>query len=223
MNIKNILQVSVAAAAIAMSGAASATTDLTNQYNLSSFANQVDTNEYVFTYVVKNLTQNAGSQTGLDGFTIYIPDSAVLVTTTHPKPATGVEHSPGYWSESSGSGLNLGGNGSQNLSAPAGYTAYTWWGQDPTSVYGTNKTASFSITLDNVTVGTNTVGISTYMANGTIAGQAYAHNQYGNYSTFTANAVSAIAAVPEPETYAMLLAGLGLMGFVARRRKNPAA
>lgn len=31
-----------------------------------------------------------------------------------------------------------------------------------------------------------------------------------------------IAAIPEPETYAMLLAGLGLMGFVARRRKQSA-
>ena len=30
-------------------------------------------------------------------------------------------------------------------------------------------------------------------------------------------------AVPEPETYAMLLAGLGLMGFAARRRKQKAA
>ncbi len=29
-----------------------------------------------------------------------------------------------------------------------------------------------------------------------------------------------VAAVPEPETYAMFLAGLGLMGFIARRRKN---
>ncbi|QHI98324.1 PEP-CTERM sorting domain-containing protein [Xylophilus rhododendri] len=29
-----------------------------------------------------------------------------------------------------------------------------------------------------------------------------------------------LAAVPEPETYAMLLAGLGVMGFVARRRKT---
>jgi hypothetical protein len=28
-----------------------------------------------------------------------------------------------------------------------------------------------------------------------------------------------IAAVPEPETYAMLLGGLGLVGFAARRRK----
>jgi len=30
---------------------------------------------------------------------------------------------------------------------------------------------------------------------------------------------SPLAAVPEPETYAMLLAGLGVMGFIARRRK----
>ncbi len=32
-----------------------------------------------------------------------------------------------------------------------------------------------------------------------------------------------VAAVPEPETYAMMLAGLGLMGFVARRRKSQAS
>ncbi|HZX27551.1 MAG TPA: FxDxF family PEP-CTERM protein [Telluria sp.] len=30
-----------------------------------------------------------------------------------------------------------------------------------------------------------------------------------------------LAAVPEPETYAMLLAGLGLVGFAARRRNTP--
>lgn len=29
-----------------------------------------------------------------------------------------------------------------------------------------------------------------------------------------------VAAIPEPETYAMLLAGLGMMGFVARRRQR---
>jgi choice-of-anchor C domain-containing protein len=32
-----------------------------------------------------------------------------------------------------------------------------------------------------------------------------------------------VAAVPEPESYAMLLAGLGLMGFVGKRRKSKQA
>ncbi len=32
--------------------------------------------------------------------------------------------------------------------------------------------------------------------------------------------VSGVTAVPEPETYAMMLAGLGLLGFAARRRKQ---
>lgn len=35
--------------------------------------------------------------------------------------------------------------------------------------------------------------------------------------------VIGVNAIPEPETYAMLLAGLGLMGFVARRRQRRAA
>ena len=35
--------------------------------------------------------------------------------------------------------------------------------------------------------------------------------------------VSVTSPVPEPETYAMLLAGLGLLGFAARRRKLKAA
>lgn len=36
---------------------------------------------------------------------------------------------------------------------------------------------------------------------------------------FDAMVSGSIAAVPEPETYAMLLAGLGLVGMMARRRK----
>jgi hypothetical protein len=32
--------------------------------------------------------------------------------------------------------------------------------------------------------------------------------------------IKEVSAVPEPETYGMMLAGLGLMGFVARRRKS---
>lgn len=39
------------------------------------------------------------------------------------------------------------------------------------------------------------------------------------YSGAVLDNVSVTAAVPEPETYAMMLAGLGLVGFIARRRK----
>jgi len=34
------------------------------------------------------------------------------------------------------------------------------------------------------------------------------------------NATFALAAIPEPDTYGMLLAGLGLFGFIARRKSN---
>jgi len=40
------------------------------------------------------------------------------------------------------------------------------------------------------------------------------------YSGYRQDQLYMVSAVPEPETYAMMLAGLGLMGTIARRRKN---
>lgn len=45
-------------------------------------------------------------------------------------------------------------------------------------------------------------------------------NPYFNLSETGALTYTAVAAVPEADTYAMLLAGLGLMGFMARRRMS---
>lgn len=45
-------------------------------------------------------------------------------------------------------------------------------------------------------------------------------NEYAGTWSYNGNTLNyAVAAVPEPETYAMLLAGLGLIGAVARRRR----
>ncbi len=44
----------------------------------------------------------------------------------------------------------------------------------------------------------------------------------GGRTTLSGIATS-VSAVPEPETYAMMLAGLGLLGFAARRRKQAQA
>jgi hypothetical protein len=48
--------------------------------------------------------------------------------------------------------------------------------------------------------------------------QAWSHWSVSNM-TYTANIT---AAVPEPETYGMMLAGLGLLGFMARRKAKAA-
>jgi hypothetical protein len=42
----------------------------------------------------------------------------------------------------------------------------------------------------------------------------------GNSYTFTITQTPTVSPVPEPESYAMLLAGLGLMGYLARRRNE---
>jgi hypothetical protein len=50
-----------------------------------------------------------------------------------------------------------------------------------------------------------------------------ASGQFVTYGNATKLAVWAVAAVPEPETYAMLLSGLACIGLIARRRKTTGA
>lgn len=62
-------------------------------------------------------------------------------------------------------------------------------------------------------IGTNYAGVA---ADSTLKLFYFDSNNFDNTGSILAN----VTAVPEPETYGMLLAGLGMMGFMVRRRRN---
>lgn len=50
----------------------------------------------------------------------------------------------------------------------------------------------------------------------------FSQDRYGAYTKHAQDQLYMVSAVPEPETYALMLAGLGLVGTIARRRKAKA-
>ncbi|MES2500826.1 MAG: PEP-CTERM sorting domain-containing protein [Pseudomonadota bacterium] len=90
----------------------------------------------------------------------------------------------------------------------------TWFSRsvDLSSIAGANNNASFAFRV----VATFAPTTTSYAASRSTS--AYA----GGTWRFDAVTVTgaAVAPVPEPETYALLLAGLGLVGFAARRRQS---
>lgn len=88
-----------------------------------------------------------------------------------------------------------------------------WW-----SGNYNNPSQFFSITKD-ITVGNHSLTI--YGIENCCSGNQQVQFKAAGSSSFVSfgNTDGLVAAVPEPETYAMLLAGLGLMGAVVKRRK----
>ena len=78
-----------------------------------------------------------------------------------------------------------------------------------------------SIDTFNLIAGDNSFMVSFAPNLGLSGGLGFIDGQFLGTATFNFDGVA--AAVPEPESYAMLLVGLGLLGFAARRRKQPAA
>jgi hypothetical protein len=78
------------------------------------------------------------------------------------------------------------------------------------NVQKTNSTTSAVVTAANSMI--------TNAKTGTMGNDQYAFNLYtnGNNQDYL---VASVTAVPEPETYAMFLVGMGLISFTARRRR----
>ena len=90
----------------------------------------------------------------------------------------------------------------------------TWFNNrtvDLSSIAGADNNASFAFRV----VAAFAPNTSAYAA----SSSTYAGSGTWRFDMVTASG-TAVAAVPEPETYALLVAGLGLVGFSARRRQS---
>jgi len=123
-----------------------------------------------------------------------------------------------------------------------GYVAYSGFGANATKIYDMNSDAARTanwVKLNYALSGSGSgradlhVSFADTIFNNSLSGPVYLvmYSQFGKQGSGNNGLGSsagfeewstrhAIAAIPEPETYAMLLAGLGLMGFVATRRRQ---
>jgi hypothetical protein len=123
----------------------------------------------------------------------------------------------GLWSFRSGVDFGLGGAMFLDGIAQTFKTNDMWWNgsySNPTQFLG------FSNTL---TSGNHTLTI--YGLEWCCSGAQQAQFQAAGSNAFVSfsNNDGLVSAVPEPESYAMMLAGLALMGSIVRRRKNKVA
>jgi len=96
----------------------------------------------------------------------------------------------------------------------ASASTFVWGGNDYADGVLEHYNTAPIPTGDTITLagGSTTYYVSLVLDTSSLPQSDTAHLSYGSFHV--------TSPVPEPETYAMLLAGLGLMGFVARRRKQ---
>jgi type VI secretion system secreted protein VgrG len=179
-----------------------------------------------------NLTgQNLGGLTLTSG--VYKFDSEALLSGSGVLTLDAQGSADAFWVFQIGSALTTASSSLVDIVNDGGDNAPVFWQIGSSAVLGTdseflgNIVALTSITLTTratidcgsalarngaVTMDTNTISIGCNNLAFTPPGEG---DEGGGVVTVTP--------IPEPETYAMLLAGLGVMGFVARRRQRKLA
>jgi hypothetical protein len=199
-----------AGAITSLSGSTAATTLSTTFYDMSMLWTITSANTLAVTYSITNT--GTSDLTGIYFGTGFDPDQGRFNPTGGTNATTNVIQGQGSDATVVSSALNAAGEtvyaGLRNTTSAAAYDIRAYIGGDcctavsPSSVFsaGLQSPGFWNLADDSISLAYN---IGTLGA-GKTASIGYSY---------------VFAPVPEPEIYAMMAAGLGLMGWVARRRK----
>ena len=149
-----------------------------------------------------------------------VPGTSGLPFATIPFDAAGPITTSGRWLAAGPDVVRAGGDATLHLGGGIDYVSFLWGSPDDYNSLFVNTLVSGSFLFLATGVGLSVSGApnSAGYVNFSIIGDTITSLLF---KSTNANAFEAsnVTAIPEPGTYAMLLAGLGVIGFVANRRR----